>query len=270
VSTGATAFDASKGSRTAAPILRLEGLSKTFPGTKALDHVDLETGEGEIHALVGQNGSGKSTLIKVLAGYHRADPGAKAYLNDEEFDLADVARERHSQLRFVHQDLGLILQFSATENLALLGGFITGPLHKVRWKAQARRTWELLAPFDLKIDVNQPLAEATPVQRTVVAIAAALAGWEGGRGVLVLDEPTAVLPATDVDRLLEIVQGVRDRGTSILYVSHRLDEVFRICDRVTVLRGGRAVASRRIEGLNTQALAELMVRCDVDAAYRAR
>jgi ribose transport system ATP-binding protein len=108
------------------------------------------------------------------------------------------------------------------------------------------------------------------VQRTVVAIAAALAGWEGGRGVLVLDEPTAVLPPTDVDRLLEIVQGVRSRGTSILYVSHRLDEVFRICDRVTVLRGGRVVASRPIDGLNTQALAELMVGSDVDAGYRAR
>ena len=87
--------------------------------------------------------------------------------------------------------------------------------------------------------------------------------------MLVLDEPTAVLPPTDVDRLLEIVQGVRDRGTSILYVSHRLDEVFRICDRVTVLRGGKAVASRPIEGLDTQALAELMVGSEVDASYRA-
>jgi ribose transport system ATP-binding protein len=251
-------------------ILRLEGLSKTFPGTKALDDVSLDIAEGEIHALVGQNGSGKSTLIKVLAGYHRADPGARAWLGDQPFDLQDIARQRHNRLRFVHQDLGLILELSATENLALLGEFIVDPLRRVRWKAQADKTRELLAPFGLQIDVNHPLAGATPVQRTVVAIAAALAGWEGGRGVLVLDEPTAVLPPQDVDRLLEIIERVRSRGTSILYVSHRLDEVFRICDRVTVLRGGKAVGTRPVNELNTQTLAELMVGSDVDAGYRAR
>ncbi len=256
-------------SPTGSTILRLSRLSKTFPGTKALDNVDLDIAEGEIHALVGQNGSGKSTLIKVLAGYHLADPGAQAWLDDEPFDLHNVARERHTQLRFVHQDLGLVLELSATENLALLGGFILDPLRRVRWKEQAAKTRQLLAPFNLDIDVNEPLAAATPVQRTVVAIAAALAGWEGGRGVLVLDEPTAVLPPADVDRLLEIVEGVRERGTSILYVSHRLDEVFRLCDRVTVLRGGRVVTTRSTKGLDKQALAELMVGSEVDAGYRA-
>jgi ribose transport system ATP-binding protein len=269
VSAGTAISDTAHGSSAGTSILRLVGLSKTFPGTKALDDVALDIPDGEIHALVGQNGSGKSTLIKVLAGYHRADPGAQAWLGDQPFDLHDVARQRHHQLRFVHQDLGLILELSATENLAVLGEFLLDPLHRVRWKAQAERTRELLAPFDLHLDVSRPLAEATPVQRTVVAIAAALAGWEGGRGVLVLDEPTAVLPPHDVDRLLEIVQRVRRRGTSILYVSHRLDEVFRIADRVTVLRGGRAVATRPVAGLDTQRLAELMVGSDVDAGYRA-
>ena len=252
-----------------ANILRVVNLSKTFPGTKALEGVDLTIAKGEIHALVGQNGSGKSTLIKILAGYYRADPGARAFVGDQEFQLSGIGRDRHGGLRFVHQDLGLILEFTATENLALLGGFVTDAMRRVRWAEQARRTRELLEPFDLDLDVDQPLGSATPVQRTVVAIAAALAGWEGGRGALVLDEPTAVLPPGDVDRLLEIVKGVRDRGTSILYVSHRLDEVFRICDRVTVLRGGRAVASRPVQGLDTQALAELMVGEDVDAGYRA-
>ena len=193
-------------------ILRIERLSKTFPGTKALDNVSLDIGDREIHALVGQNGSGKSTLIKVLAGYYRADPGARAWLGDEPIDLHEVGHERHKQLRFVHQDLGLILEFSAAENLALLGGFITGNVRNVKWKAQQKRTRELLAPFDLRLDVNKPLGLATPVQRTVVAIASALADWDGGQGVLVLDEPTAVLPPTDVDVLLNIVEGVRARG----------------------------------------------------------
>jgi ribose transport system ATP-binding protein len=264
-----TSSDAQGAAAPDVSILRIEQLSKTFPGTKALDGVSMEIGDREIHALVGQNGSGKSTLIKVLAGYHRADPGARAWLGEEPMDLAEASHERHKQLRFVHQDLGLILEFSAAENLALLGGFITGNARNVKWRAQQKRTRELLAPFKLKLDVNKPLGQATPVQRTVVAIAAALADWEGGQGVLVLDEPTAVLPPTDVDVLLDIVQGVRDRGTSILYVSHRLDEVFRICDKVTVLRGGQVVASRPIQGLDTQALAELMVGSEVDASYRA-
>jgi ribose transport system ATP-binding protein len=250
-------------------VLRIEHLSKTFPGTKALDDVSMEIAEAEIHALVGQNGSGKSTLIKVLAGYHQADPGSQVWLNDEEFGVADAAEARHHRLRFVHQDLGLFLELSAVDNLALRGEFLIGPLRRVKWREQAEITRELLAPFDLDLDVSRPLSEATPVQRTIVAIAAALAGWEGGPGLLVLDEPTAVLPPADVERLLDIVERVRSRGTSILYVSHRLDEVFRVADRVTVLRGGKVVESRPTKGLDTQMLAELMVGSDVDAAFRA-
>lgn len=252
-----------------ANVLRIAHLSKTFPGTLALDDVSMTVAEGEIHALVGQNGSGKSTLIKVLAGYHQADPGSRAWLNEEPFDITASAESGHHRLRFVHQDLGLFLELNAVDNLALRGGFLLGPAHQVRWKAQAELAQSLLARFDLNLDVSRPLSEATPVQRTVVAIAAALAGWEGGSGVLVLDEPTAVLPPHDVERLLEIVERVRSSGTSILYVSHRLDEVFRIADRVTVLRGGKVVVSRPTDGLNSQLLAELMVGSEVDAGFRA-
>jgi len=251
------------------PLLRITGVSKTFPGTVALDNVSMDVAPGEIHALVGQNGSGKSTLIKILAGYHQADPGSLAWLNGEPVDLASTAGSRHHRLRFVHQDLGLFLELGAVDNLALRGEFITDAVHRIRWKEQADATRELLGRFGLDLDLRKPLAEATPVQRTVVAIAAALVGWEGGPGLLVLDEPTAVLPPHDVAKLLEIVRGVRDQGTSILYVSHRLDEVFEIADRVTVLRGGRVVETRPVQGLDVQALAELMVGADVDAGYRA-
>ena len=250
-------------------VLRIEHLSKTFPGTKALDDVSMEISGGEIHALVGQNGSGKSTLIKVLAGYHQADHGSQVWLNGEPFDVAHVADASHHRLRFVHQDLGLFLELNAVDNLALRGEFLLDPLRRVKWKAQAELTRSLLDRFDLDLDLTRPLSEATPVQRTIVAIAAALAGWEGGPGVLVLDEPTAVLPPHDVARLLEIVERVRARGTSILYVSHRLDEVFRIADRVTVLRGGKVITVRPTAGLDPQQLAELMVGSGVDASYRA-
>ena len=187
-------------------VLRIEHLSMTFPGTKALNDVAVEIAEGEIHALVGQNGSGKSTLIKVLAGYHQADPGSQVWLNDEELGVADAAEARHHRLRFVHQDLGLFLELNAVDNLALRGEFLLGPVRNVKWSEQADITRKLLEPFDLDLDIGRPLSEATPVQRTIVAIAAALAGWEGGPGVLVLDEPTAVLPPADVERLLDIVR----------------------------------------------------------------
>jgi ABC-type sugar transport system ATPase subunit len=269
MNTGSVAVEAVQpGPNTSRDVLRVHGVSKTFPGTRALDDVEMDVTEGEIHALVGQNGSGKSTLIKILAGYHHADSGSQAWLNGEPFDITRTGT-RHDRMRFVHQDLGLFLELNAVDNLALRGEFLTDSIGRVMWNAQAELTEELLAPFDLKLDLRRPLGEATPVQRTVVAIASALAGWEGGPGVLVLDEPTAVLPPVDVERLLEIVQQVRSRGTSILYVSHRLDEVFRIADRVTILRGGRVVETRPVAGLDAQSLAELMVGSDVDAGYRA-
>jgi ABC-type sugar transport system ATPase subunit len=243
---------------TATPVLEIENLSKTFPGTVALDQASLTIAEGQIHALVGQNGSGKSTLVKILAGYHRADPGYTARLNGEELDLHRAAVVSRDRLRFVHQDLGLFLELSATDNLALRGEFLRGPTGLVSWRKQAKLTRELLHQFDIDLDL-----------RTIVAIAAALADWAGGPGVLVLDEPTAVLPPPEVDRLLATVEQLRRRGTSVLYVSHRLDEVFRVADTVTVLRGGRVVASRPVAGLDTQSLAQLMVGSEVDAGYRA-
>lgn len=249
--------------------LTLRHVSKTFPGVKALRSVALDIGPGEVHGLIGQNGSGKSTLIKILAGYHPADPGSLGSLDGDVLDLSHAGAARHPRLRFVHQDLGLFLELSAVDNLALRGGFVVGRSRRVDWAEQEHRTRRLLAEFDVDMDVTRPLGEATPIQRTIVAIAAARAGWTDGSGVLVLDEPTAVLPPADVSRLLGIVERARANGTSVLYVSHRLDEVIDVADRVTVLREGAVVAQNDVAGLTTQDLAELMVGGEVDARYRA-
>jgi ABC-type sugar transport system ATPase subunit len=249
------------------PVLRLEHLSKTFGGTRALRDVSLDIAPGEIHALVGQNGCGKSTLIKTLAGYHQADPGALAWLDGVPFDLSATSGARHDSLRFVHQDLGLVTELSAVDNLALSRGYARTRLRSIDWAEQERTARALIGRFGVEIDVHRPLMYATPVECTVVAIAAALEGWTGG-GVLVLDEPTAMLPHTEVDKLLEIVREVRRGGTSVLYVSHRMDEIFDLADRVTVLRGGRLIGTRDVADLTPQSLATMMVGEDVDISAR--
>ena len=247
------------------PVLRISGLSKTFPGTRALDGVSLDIRRGEIHALMGQNGSGKSTLIKCLAAYHQPDPGAVAEVDGEAFDLGHTVPDG---LRFVHQDLGLVLELNALDNLALHGGFARGAGRRILWREQEAQTRRILSRFGVELDIHRPLAEATPVERRVVAIAAALQGWEGG-GVLVLDEPTAVLPADEVARLFAVVEEVRRSGTAVLYVSHRMDEIFQLADRVTVLRGGRLVTTLPIQETDPRGLAHLMVGEEVDPDYRA-
>ena len=156
-----------------ADALRVARLSKTFGATRALDEVSIDIRAGEIHALMGQNGSGKSTLIKALAGYHTPDHGADAALDGESFN---IGHEVPNGLRFVHQDLGLVLELSAQDNLALHGGFAKGFGGRVLWSEQEKETHRLLERFDVDIDIHQPLAAATPVERTVVAIAAALQG----------------------------------------------------------------------------------------------
>jgi ribose transport system ATP-binding protein len=237
-------------------LLRVENLSKTFPGTRALSDVDLDIRAGEVHALLGHNGSGKSTLIKVLSGYHHPDPGARV--------TSDAAH-----VSFVHQNLGLVLELNTIDNLALHGGFARTRFGRVRWREQVRTARRLMAPFAVDLDVTMPLAMATPVERTIVAIAAALQGWETDGGVLVLDEPTAVLPPGEVDRLFAIVDDLRARGAGILYVSHRLDEIFRLADRVTVLRNGVNVATRDVADLGKGELVHLMLGVEMEPDYRA-
>jgi ABC-type sugar transport system ATPase subunit len=249
-------------------VLRVAGLSKTFGGTRALVDVDLDIRAGEIHALVGQNGSGKSTLIKALAGYHQPDTGAQAWFQDQEFPLGSQL-DPHDRLRFVHQDLGHVLELGVMDNLALRGAYVRGRFGRIRWSEQERTARELLARFGVELDLHRPLAEATPVERVVVAIVAAVQGWEGGQGVLVLDEPTAVLPPHEVEQLFELIGEVRRAGASVLYVSHRLDEIFRLADRVTVLRGGHKVATAEVAALTPRQLATLMVGEDVDPDFRA-
>jgi ribose transport system ATP-binding protein len=248
------------------PVLRIEHLSKTFPGQVALNDVSIEVAPGEVHALVGQNGSGKSTLIKVLAGYHQPDPGGTAWINGQPLTLGDGVAAIHAGVRFVHQDLGLVGMLNAAENLALTAGFITGPGKRIRWREEISRTREALERLGLgHIDVKAPVDSLPPSNRTAIAIARALVGWEDGAHLLILDEPTATLPGEDVQRLFEVIHRLKERGVSILYVSHHLDEVFELADTVTVLRDANRIASVPVGELDHDKLVELIVGRRIDS-----
>jgi ribose transport system ATP-binding protein len=241
--------------------LRIEHLSKTFPGQVALSDVGIEVAPGEVHALVGQNGSGKSTLIKVLAGFHQPDAGpAQAWVSGTPVALGDGAAATAAGVRFVHQDLGLVGTLSAVENIALTAGYQTTPRGRIQWRNEVRRTREALTSLGFPlIDVKAPVDALAPSERTAIAIARALIGWEDGANLLILDEPTATLPGDDVERLFRVIHRLKERGVSILYVSHHLDEVFELADRVTVLRDGQRIATRRVSELDHMSLVELIV-----------
>jgi ribose transport system ATP-binding protein len=224
------------------PALLLRGVSKTFPGVQALIDVDIEVRPGSVHALLGHNGCGKSTLVKTLAGVHHPDgPPTEALVDGEPLHLGSGDDADRLGIRFVHQELGLILELGAVDNVAFVLGHNRGRLGAINWREQARFVRELLSRFGIALDPTAPLAEATPVERTAVAIVRAVAGQQRGRGLLVLDEPTAALPAREVEELFRLIREIRDSGTSVLMISHRLDEVMAICDHATVMRAGQVI-----------------------------
>ena len=226
--------------------LCISSLSKTFPGQVALDDVELELRRGEVHALLGQNGCGKSTLIKVLAGYHRPDAGAVVAAGGDRLAFGNPRASIEMGLRFVHQDLGLVGELDAVDNVALTGYERRGPF--IDWKAQRAKAEALVARIGLEVDVRQPLSESTAVERTAVAIARALDDEAGPIRFLVLDEPTAALPPAEVDQLFGVIRGLTAQDIGVLYVSHRLDEVEAIADRATILREGRVQALVTVDG----------------------
>jgi ribose transport system ATP-binding protein len=249
-----------------APALALTGVTKTFAGQRALDGVDLELRRGEIHALLGQNGSGKSTLIKVLAGYHRpdADAAAGAAVHGRELQLGSPHATRDAGIRFIHQDLGLIAGLDVVDNLALGAAYESGWWISDRGERAAAR--RLLAGYGTDIDVDAPVGSLRPSAQTIVAIVRALRGGMDGRGILVLDEPTVALPAEETEQLFAVLRGLRERGNTILYVTHRLSEIFAIADRVTILRDGRRVRTGAVAGFDHDSLVEAIVGRHLEAS----
>ena len=232
----------------------LRDISKRFAATQALDGVSLALAPGEVHALVGENGAGKSTLVKILAGIHQPD-GGTILLDGEPIQIAGPARARALGIAVVHQEPRLFPDLTVAENV-FIGHAPAGRLGSIDWGATRRSAQALFDQLGVQFDVGAPVRGLSMADQQLIEIAKSLSVEAR---VLVLDEPTASLSAHEVERLFAIVRRLRDRGVAILFVSHRLDEVFDLCDRATVFRDGKHVITTETSALTTADLIRHMV-----------
>ncbi|MEU6035055.1 sugar ABC transporter ATP-binding protein [Actinomadura sp. NPDC047616] len=245
------------------PLVRLQGVTKRFKGFTAVDHADLDVYAGEVHVVAGENGAGKSTLMKTLAGVHPLDSG-RIVLGGAAVSIPDTATARRHGIAMVHQELTLAPSLSVAENIVL------GREHRTRFglfaRARARdEAAKVLATLGARFSVDAEVAELSTGQQQLVEIGRAVA--EGAR-VLVFDEPTAALSAREAAALLDLVESLRDNGIAILYITHRMEEIQRLADRVTVMRDGRVIATLRRDEATPEAIVTRMVGRPVENLYR--
>ncbi len=243
-------------------LLTFERITKRFGGTTALHDVSLHLESGEVLALLGENGAGKSTLIKALAGIHTPDEG-RILFKGETYRHAPPKQHQKQRVAFIHQDLGLIEWMTVAENMGLAQGFSrTNGL--ISWGQTEQRAAMALARVGCNFDPTRRVQDLSRTEKSLVAIARALAVEAD---VLVLDEPTASLPADEVERMFAVLRDLRTRGVGMIYVSHRLDEIFRIADRVAVLRDGKLVGLRDVKSTTPKELVNLIVGREVKDLY---
>jgi ribose transport system ATP-binding protein len=246
----------------ALPLLSFENVTKRFGGTTALRDVSLTLASGEILALLGENGAGKSTLIKSLAGIHSIDEG-RILFKGEPYRHAPPKPKQKQKVAFIHQDLGLVEWMTVAENVGLAQGFsLRSGL--ISWRETENRAAAALKLVGCTFDPTKRVQDLSRTEKSLVAIARALAVEAD---VLVLDEPSASLPADEVERMFQVLRGLRQRGVGMIYVSHRLDEIFRLADRVAVLRDGQLVGVTRVKDTSPSELVNMIVGREVKDLY---
>ena len=245
------------------PVLAVEGLSKSFPGVRALHDVRFDVYAGEVHALLGENGAGKSTLIKIVSGVYRPDAGT-IRVDGREVHFAGPQEAQAAGIATVFQELLLFPDLTVAENI-FLGHAPRSAWGGIDWAAMRVRAAEILASLDIhELDVTAPVSTLSVANRQRVEIAKALSL---NARVLIMDEPTAALPEADVLRLFAIVRNLRARGVGVVYISHRMAEIFTLADRVTVLRDGEFVATREVARTSEPELITMMVGRVIDHLF---
>ena len=243
-------------------LLTFEHITKRFGGTTALRDVSLHLDAGEVLALLGENGAGKSTLIKSLAGIHTPDEGRILFKGEAYVHRPPKPNEKQ-RVSFIHQDLGLVEWMSVAENVGLAQGYsMKGPA--IDWRGTEARAVAALARVGCDFDPSRRVQSLSRTEKSLVAIARALAAEAD---VLVLDEPTASLPADEVERMFAVLRDLQAKGVGMIYVSHRLDEIFRIADRVAVLRDGQLVGAKAVKDTTPTELVNMIVGREVKDLY---
>ena len=246
------------------PLLEMRGIAKSFPGVKALRGVDLELHAGEVLALLGENGAGKSTLMRILGGAHRADEGV-ILLDGAEVCFTSPQDSRAAGIAVIYQEFNLVPGLTAVENIFL--GRETTRAGLVDRRSEHERATALFRRLGAEVDLEIPCRRLTTAQQQLVEIAKALAF---DARILVMDEPSAALTAHEVGRLFEMIRDLSAHGISIVYISHRLDEVFEITDRVSVLRDGRNAGGRATSEITRTQMIELMVGRELTEEFPRR
>ncbi|MBC8098033.1 MAG: sugar ABC transporter ATP-binding protein, partial [Armatimonadetes bacterium] len=248
------------------PILQLHAISKQFPGVKALDNVQFDVRAGEVHALLGENGAGKSTLIKIMSGVHQPDSGTMQ-LDGQPIIFSTPREAQANGIATIYQELSLYPELTVAENIFMghAPRRTLGPVSLVDWRTMEREAQALLASLEIHdLDVRRKVGSLNIGNRQRVEIAKALSI---NARVLIMDEPTAALTEADVMRLFAIVRNLRERGVGIVYISHRLIEVFTLADRVTVLRDGQYIDTRPVRETSDSQLVSKMVGRTIDNLY---
>ncbi|MDH3585064.1 MAG: sugar ABC transporter ATP-binding protein [Phycisphaerae bacterium] len=246
------------------PLLEMRGIVKCFPGVRALGGVDLQVGAGEVLALLGENGAGKSTLIKVLAGAHTPDEGT-IHIEGAEASIANPVDAQRAGVAVIYQEFNLVPALSARENIFL--GRETTTAGFIHAGEERNRAQDLFRRVGVSIDPSTPCGRLSVAQQQVVEIAKALSL---DAKILVMDEPSATLTPQEVERLFVVIRELKAQGIGIIYISHRLEEIFDVADRVTVLRDGQHVGTRDIGDVDREGLIELMVGRAMESEFPAR
>lgn len=236
------------------PVLEMRGITKTFPGVRALDNVDFELKPGEVHALLGENGAGKSTLIKILGGVHAPDSG-QILIDGDPVRIHSPVTATRLGIAMIHQDLNVIPSLSVADNI-MLGQHPVSRLGFINTRELFDGAGSILRQLGLEMSPQTPLRQLPVAARQLVLIGQAMAR---NPRFLVMDEPTSALGEADIECLFGVIEQLAERGVSVIYISHKLDEIFRLADRVTVLRDGKVVGTRHVAETSRDELVRMMV-----------
>ncbi len=244
-------------------ILDIRGITKKYPGVTALEDVSFQVEKGEIHALVGENGAGKSTLIKILSGVTTATSGS-FLVHGEKADFGSPLEARDRGISVVHQELKLVDSLTVAENIFLGRPRTSGPLKLVDRRRQNREARELLSSLNAGLDEKAYVGGLSVAQKQLVEICKALST---SSELIIMDEPSATLTDNELEILFKTLETLREKGVTVIYISHRLEEIFRLADRVTVLRDGKVIGTRPVSEVDRKSLIEMMVGRTVENEY---